>query len=467
MEITFIGHAAILVAASGLRIISDPWWQGPCFGQQWWIYPRPSLEPVQASPIDYIYISHSHVDHFHRGTLQRFPRGTKVLVSSEIGLALHLVKMGFEIIEIGPDEERDLGNGVRARIIPTYEGDTLMGLSDGREVCLNLNDALHAAPMRILDETLPRLRRIYPEIDYVFCGFGVASHFPNCYVIPGMDREKSAILRQKYFNRRWAEILRRLAPKYGFPFAADVVFLDEDLSWANEPVRNAERPTDVFVSQNPDSATKVVDIAPGFRIGAGEIQDDLRFEPIQNQDVFATYEDEKARKDAAIGRTASDVGLLLERLTENISVARKYLSEFPRDYRFLIVIKGQDQAIEMIKSGNEVYAREIASTAIARQNYDLIATTYYPYLRRAFTKEYGHETLFVGSGIIFEYRDAARVPENLHQELACLLRRVTETPRSRYGDQSRLLYESKRFVKSVLGHREENLYDLQSWTVYS
>ena len=42
MQITFIGHASILIETKGLRIISDPWWLGSCFGAQWWIYPPPS-----------------------------------------------------------------------------------------------------------------------------------------------------------------------------------------------------------------------------------------------------------------------------------------------------------------------------------------------------------------------------------------------------------------------------------------
>ena len=39
MKISFVGHASILVEANGIGILSDPWWQGPCFGVQWWIYP--------------------------------------------------------------------------------------------------------------------------------------------------------------------------------------------------------------------------------------------------------------------------------------------------------------------------------------------------------------------------------------------------------------------------------------------
>lgn len=54
-----------------------------------------------------------------------------------------------------------------------------------------------------------------------------------------------AVKRQRHFNRVWAEITGTLRPRFGFPFAADVIFLDRELSWAivttriRQPVSNA------------------------------------------------------------------------------------------------------------------------------------------------------------------------------------------------------------------------------------
>ncbi len=73
MRTTLVGHASLLVEAGAVRILSDPWWKGPCFGAQWWPYPAPFLEAVNARPIDYIYVSHGHHDHFHPPTLRTFP----------------------------------------------------------------------------------------------------------------------------------------------------------------------------------------------------------------------------------------------------------------------------------------------------------------------------------------------------------------------------------------------------------
>jgi hypothetical protein len=466
LQIRFVGHAAILIETKGLRILSDPWWQGPCFGRQWWIYPLPHLASVEESPIDYIYISHGHADHFHHGTLRRFPAGTNVLVSSELDLTPHLKKMGFDVIEVRPDEVYDLGRGVQTRITPTHGNDTLMVVTDGMETCINLNDALHAAPDRVIDTTIDQLRGLYPKIDYVFCGYGVASHFPNCFVIPGKDYERSAAKRQHYFNRRWAKIVNQLAPANAFPFAADVVFLENELFWANEPVHNSERPTDVFVEEHPDSSTQVIDIAPGFLISDGEVIEDVRFEPICNDDIFKVYREECKRASSASDQNFRDVDLLVDRLSKNARLCRNYLTEFNGDYRFLIILRGQDAAINMVKTGSDVTVCKVALNAVRREDYDLIAVTYYSYLRRAFTMQYGDETLFVGSGISYEYRNAARVPENLHRELAALLRPLSMPPRSRYGDQPKFLHDLKNAIKTLIGRKHCDLYDLNEWTVY-
>src|SRR3989442_15302242 len=104
MKVTFVGHASLVVDTGGLRIISDPWWKGPCFGAQWWTYPAPSLDVVAERPVDYVYISHGHHDHFHPATLRTFPRGTKALVAAQLGLREPLVSLGFHVTELADDE---------------------------------------------------------------------------------------------------------------------------------------------------------------------------------------------------------------------------------------------------------------------------------------------------------------------------------------------------------------------------
>jgi len=104
VKIDPIGHAAILIETKGLRILSDPWWAGPCFGSRGWLYPKANLAPVEAAAPGYNYISHGHVDHLHNGTLSRLPKTAKCVVSSTIDIADPIERLGFEVWKLDPGE---------------------------------------------------------------------------------------------------------------------------------------------------------------------------------------------------------------------------------------------------------------------------------------------------------------------------------------------------------------------------
>jgi Beta-lactamase superfamily domain len=466
MKITFIGHAALLIEVDGLRILSDPWWQGPCFGNQWWLYPKPYLECLNGSPVDYIYISHGHPDHFHRGTLRRFPRKTKVITSREGRLAPALQDMDLEVIQLDADEVHDLGNDVACRVMPTHGGDSLMIIKDRNEVCINANDALHAAPHSLQDKITARIKTLYPQIDYLFCAYGIASHFPNCYIIPGKDYVRTAEMRQRYFNRQWARITQLLEPRFAFPFAADVVLLEPDLFWANEPVHNSERPTSAFTSLYPNSSTKVVDIGSGFAVAGAAILRDVRFKPIRNAGVRSHYAGVIANYRTQPERRTDGADLLKEALEHNIVVCRAFLCEYSGDYRFLVVLRDRTWALQIIKRRSEIQVDLVDADTIPHAEHDVILTSTFAYLRRSLTHDYGNEILIVGSGCRIEYSNRQRIKENLHEELTILIAKHRDPPKSRFGDQPKWLFQIKSIAKALLGRHELDLYDLQAWTVF-
>src|SRR5262249_47087114 len=150
-------------------------------------------------------------------------------------------------------------------------------------------------PKDIQNEHCARLRQRFPRIHYMFCGYGVASHFPNCYRIPGKDAEATAARRQSYFNQQWVTLVNQLQADFAFPFAADVVFLQTELLWANEATHNPERPTDLFRKQYPHSKTVVEDIAPGFQIENGSVTTRLLRTPIDESKLSQDMTKEIAR----------------------------------------------------------------------------------------------------------------------------------------------------------------------------
>ena len=466
MKVTFIGHASILIESEGVSILSDPWWNGPCFGAQWWIYPNPFVSAVNAAKIDYIYVSHGHHDHFHPSTLSSFARETKILVSSAIDLADPIRAMGFEVITVDDGQALRLNAGnVVCRIMKTHGTDTLMAVSDGSEVCLNLNDALHSAPSALQREFVARLRGLYPQITYAFCGYGVASHFPNCYVLPGKDREATAARRQMYFNRQWAALIEELRPTFGFPFAADVVFLESDLLWVNSVTHNAERPTTAFAAAHPASDTRTIDIAPGFVIEDGVPVCNVTRQELVPSRLLDERQSESVRANRYGSAGSETVDRVVELLHQKKRVCEDYLRSYPGDYRIGIRLRNADVGIQIQKHQRSVSIQVVKAETLAEC--DLIYTTRLHYLKRALTEPYGDEILFVGSGGIFEYLPGRKGRRDAHLELMQLIRTGTEPPKPRYGGRSRATYRLRSWIKKLLFGEPAGLYDLNEWTEFS
>ena len=466
MRVTFIAHASILVQSNGVSVLSDPWWKGPCYGAQWWLYPEPYLAAIENEKIDYIYISHGHHDHFHPTTLKQFSRDIRVLIPKESDLRTAIRALGFQVIEVNGEKEHHLSDSITCRILPTVGGDSLMAISDGTETCLNLNDSLHASSTVVQGKFVDLLRNFYRRLDYVFCGYGTASHFPNCYVIPGKDKVETARMRQSHFNQSWAEVIQRLAPRFAFPFAADVVLLEEDLFWSNEAIHNGERPTEVCKRLYPGSATVVADIAPGFIIEKGKILVNKIRRPICSETLRTLYQDSINRVNTQRPVDGRSVQEAVDLIRDNIRKSTHYFEMFEEDYKFLVRFKNSKAGIEIVKRSHELAVNAVMSDLHTTQNYDLIYTTRMQYFKRSLTSAYGHETLFVGSGGIFEYTSSNRIGSRLHQELIDMVRQINNPPVRRCSKAKPLLTTAKRLLKKLVSRTDDHLYDLQKWTVF-
>ncbi|CAL1240446.1 MBL fold metallo-hydrolase [Candidatus Methylocalor cossyra] len=459
MKITHLGHASLLVETGRLRILSDPWWKGPCFGAQWWVCPKPVLDPLEDRRLDYIYISHLHEDHFHPSTLRTLDRTAKVLIQHCPRLAEAVRRLGFEVLEVAPDRDFALGHGVSCRIVPTYGGDSFLILSDGAETLVNLNDAVHPLPRSLRSKFTRLIRRLHPRIDYVFCGYGVASHFPNCYIVPGKDDAATARKRQLFFNHAWAEIVHELAPRFGFPFAADVALLEDELFWANEVVHNCERPTAVFRRLYPTATTEVLDIVGGFVVENGEVRVPRLKKPLVPAEVRDQFREEIRRANQVPRVDGADLALVRDLLERAIARKAGYLGRYRHDYAVLLRFRNGEHGLAIRKHGSRLAVEPVADADQARERFDLCFTTRLAYLRRSLSEPLGNETLFVGSGGIFRYANVEMLNHHLHEEVMEIV-----SPFKPAG--SRWRQDLKRLAKRLIDRDDFDLYNAARWTVF-
>ena len=74
IKVTYITHACLLVKIKDVNIITDPWLLGPSWGNALWHFPPNKINIKELPSPDIIFFSHGHEDHYHRPTIQAFPK---------------------------------------------------------------------------------------------------------------------------------------------------------------------------------------------------------------------------------------------------------------------------------------------------------------------------------------------------------------------------------------------------------
>lgn len=234
MELTYIGHAAILVKAGGLHVLMDPWLTDPTYHGSWWHYPPLHIGPRDLPPIDYLYISHEHPDHFDPPTLSCLDKRVHVLIANfrRKRFRDRLSALGFEHItelDFGTEFTCDGGHLTIRLIAPDRAwDDSAILLRDETTTVLNVNDC------HLDEETLRALGQQH-SIDLAFLTFTGASQYPGCFDFGlaskiGRARHSKAAHLEEFIN--WARLLR---VKRAVPAAGNFALLAEDQLFFNTP----------------------------------------------------------------------------------------------------------------------------------------------------------------------------------------------------------------------------------------
>jgi L-ascorbate metabolism protein UlaG (beta-lactamase superfamily) len=227
-------HACVIIDTGDCKLVTDPWSTGSSYCGQWHLFPRP-VNTERLNETEAVLLSHGHEDHLHEASLRALPKTVPVFYpySWYGGTKQFIEAMGFrDVIEAFPQKVYRVGS----RTIVTYlvnSLDSIIVIESGGKVLVNINDALHSYPTKIIDVFLKAILERWPKIDTVLCGFGGASYFPNTIHCPGKNDVEIAEAREQLFAHNFCKIVNELRPTVAVPFAADFVLLGDRQRWIN------------------------------------------------------------------------------------------------------------------------------------------------------------------------------------------------------------------------------------------
>ena len=238
MKVTSLGHAGMLVEASGGSIVCDPWFE-PAFFGSWFPFPRNDqlsadlLERIEAA--DFLYVSHLHGDHHDetwlRSHLRRdipillpgFPTREQQRTLSALGFTNFIRTSDAVEIEIATDLK--VAIHIESSITDGPGGDSaLVVIADGA-IVVNQNDC------RTND--LGQLREHGP-VDLHWLQYSGAIWYPMVYE---MDADAKRTACEAKVAAQFARALRyveKIDAHAVVPSAGPPCFLDPDLFGLNK-----------------------------------------------------------------------------------------------------------------------------------------------------------------------------------------------------------------------------------------
>ncbi|HVN85460.1 MAG TPA: MBL fold metallo-hydrolase [Candidatus Binatia bacterium] len=248
MRVTYIGHATALIEAGGVRLITDPVFSEPLYCNTLWHYPPLAVGIADLPPLDFIYISHHHADHFDPASLAQFDKSAALIVPAlDEGWAplnapmqrerFHrsVRRLGFKTVHmLRAWETLELAPEVWAVMVPaaTLDPDSSLVVQTGGRTVFVQNDNY------LGDRVCADLASRFPTIDLglMFCGASIG--YPAVADLPDDVRVREARRRKyEHFFPKARYYVEALRPRLFVPFANDLSWLAPEDVWINRLCR--------------------------------------------------------------------------------------------------------------------------------------------------------------------------------------------------------------------------------------
>ena len=227
MKITYITHACLLIEIKGIKILTDPWLKGPCWGGSLWHYPTHNYTIKKIPKPDYIFFSHGHDDHFHEETIKTFPKSwlsTKILVANfKEKWWAEAVNSKFSSVKyLDHNETYSLNDNTKLQLFINDRGEPDCSI----RIFNKKNNIFFQTDNLMSFKEAKRIGNIQ-KIDMAFVIPFLTGVFPGFYK---WDTETLISLGKQKLNQSLDycyKMITNLKPKYVVPYACDLGYLGE------------------------------------------------------------------------------------------------------------------------------------------------------------------------------------------------------------------------------------------------
>lgn len=227
MKVTFIVNAMLLIEGAHTKVLCDPWITFDNYSESgFYNFPKVAMNQAQLKSMkpDYIYITHTHPDHFDRLTLENFDKNTPVLVSYyKNNFTERMVKQaGFtQVIVVPENESVGLNGDDKVWIQKSAENpevDSIGMFKIDNKYIINVNDNVFSRSQ------CEAFRNIAGKIDVGLIPSGAHGPWPMFFDNYSADEKQELAQKRTVLQKEaFVNYIDALKPEYVIPIAGGIV----------------------------------------------------------------------------------------------------------------------------------------------------------------------------------------------------------------------------------------------------
>jgi hypothetical protein len=420
MKLTYVSHACLLMEHEQLKIVTDPWFNGPAYLNQWHVFPRPA-DTSFVHDVTHIILTHGHEDHLHLPTLNLMNKNAKVYYpyTWSDGARKRLQNSGFkDVQEVSALKKIKLADNVFATFIVNGLDAFVVYEFDGK-VFVNLNDALNAHHWSFVEMFVGMLRKHWKGVDLLICGLGGAGYFPNTVHAPNKNDEEIGHLREQFLAHKFLEIVEEIKPRAVMPFVPGFALLEYDKQWINGLRFSRNKLQDYYQNHFPNPhAMQFHNLFPGDFIEDEKWHKVSSYHQLAIDDNLSHLVSKQYATEIEEANTLKMVGKeivyeLAGRLTSILPVSKSGIApELLEQVNFVIAFKDVPESLFIhCMFNNGKLETAICSALPAGANIKI--TTYTHRLNYALKELWGGDVFYIGYGADLEVLDEVCLKDNI------------------------------------------------------